>query len=157
MSGRIGAISRAWSPSSELHRDAVGDAGLDELAHDDGLGLGLVVDQAATGPQAEVGTELLGQALELVAGGHREVQLGALASGVEPDVAEVSAGGSRGEPVGLEQDDLRAPPGEVVRRRGPDDPAADDQHIRRRRQGALLVRNLRTPDATSRGDGAVWR
>ena len=114
----------------ELHRDAIRDACVDEFAHDHGLRLGLEVDQAAPGPQAEVRTEFLRQVLQLVPGGHREVQFRPASSRVEPDVAEVAPGRSRGEPIGLEQDDVRAPPGQVVGGRRPDDPAADDQHIR---------------------------
>ena len=62
-----------------LHRDAVGDAAVHELAHDDGLCLGHGVDQPAVGAQAEVLAELVGQLFEAGPRRHHEVELRALA------------------------------------------------------------------------------
>ena len=120
------------------HRDAVGRAPLDELAHDDGLVLGREVDQPAVGPQPEVRPELLGQALERVARRHHQIELRTAPPGVEPDVAEVATRRPERQPLGLEQDDRCPAPGQVIRGRGADDPAADDEDIRGRRHALLL-------------------
>ena len=126
------------------HRDAVGRPAFHELAHDGGLGLVRDVDEAAVGPQAEVGAQLLGESLEHVPRVHHELELRPGPSGVDPDVAEVPAGRPGRELVRLEQDHRRTPFRELVGRRRADDPATDHQHVRRFDHEAPSGRNARS-------------
>ena len=113
----------------ETHVDAVGLALRDELREGRGLRLGVRVDETTLGPQTEVVVEHAGQLLQFTAQVHDQLELRAWSPGVEPDVAEVAAGRAVGEVVRFQQRHRCTAKGEVIRRRGAHDAAADDQDV----------------------------